>query len=1297
VGEEGEIPPRGGWKRRAQIALALFGVLVLIFHRPLLHVVVRQIAGFFLAKEHLKADFQLEGNVFTSVTVRKFHAVPIGPTDVEAIDVDFVHGEYSLWRLVRHGFPNCFKSIDVRTAHVVVNPDNTPHKVHPPGHKKELPGVFPERLRMSDVDVVVRNQPHDFVMEDVDLDMNAAGTGELRMGKLQLPTTQAWSKLAAPATYTNRTLVVRDLGLSNEEKVRMLSLDASQIDKKTLRASINTEVGGGTLSASVTWVDKQPSLVRAMALHVQNVSAEALNKYADLPKGFLAGDIKRLDVDLTGSFDTPKSWLGAATAELTNFRAQAVVFDRCVLNGWAKDGKAGLESIDIAQGENHIQIRGTVELPSDVKQFGRMPATLELTAPVIDLAALTAGSAQPLGGSAQMSGKMEMKDGTLTANLDASATAITFKDGKIDKISANVKAARVMASPSAAGTAATTVTTKPWFADLRSEAVLSASAIQFRNYALDSMEGSLSSVGDMVTADRLIARRNQNELSGRGRYRLPKDLSDFPGQPEQAEIALNAIDLGDYWISDSRDKISGPLQMEGQVEWKQGEGNGQLSIYGTNIRMRELVLPQLSAQCALAKNVVYVNDVTASLNESDFVHANGVVDLSGPRRYSGKVAANVANLSTMQPLLQASGIEKELAGSLMIKWEGSGESKMAKSSGQLKFVFANGRYGDLNGLQANLDASYSPEGLDVPVIFLRNDNMYFQANAQAKGETLEISNIQLDQELARYASGYISIPFIWGNIGSGRTVCPPNGKVIATFQSENLDIKKLVQDIGLEPKASGILNVKLDAKGTIAELDARLDVQLRDLRSENFPKFEPATLDLTAVSQHDQLQITGKLQQSKIQPIELTASLPFDIPKIALERKIPDDTPVTGKLHMSRSPVNFVRQFVPDVQQLDGDLVLDVDIGGTMGQPQLSGAGDMTVNVARFENSTLPTLRDFKARITFASNTLTLERFGGELAGGRFTMDGHVTFPRLTSADLDLHMKADSVLVARNDNLTARADADVKIAGPFTTATVSGTVALTNSQLLKNIDLIPIGLPGRPAPQPADRPEFSIPEPPLRNWKFDLALKTKDPFLIRGNFANGGAIADLHVSGTGLHPSLQGVVKLENVEATLPFSRLEISQGSLYFDPSDSFNPRVELQGTSLIRDYIIHVYVYGTSLAPEAVFTSEPPLPQEEIISLLATGTTREELTSGTNVVMGRAGMLLVQQLYRKVFKKGQATQSNSIFDRLDVDFGTVDPRTGQQQATARLKINDKFVVVGDLGVGGDYRGMLKYLIRFR
>jgi len=180
---------------------------------------------------------------------------------------------------------------------------------------------------------------------------------------------------------------------------------------------------------------------------------------------------------------------------------------------------------------------------------------------------------------------------------------------------------------------------------------------------------------------------------------------------------------------------------------------------------------------------------------------------------------------------------------------------------------------------------------------------------------------------------------------------------------------------------------------------------------------------------------------------------------------------------------------------------LDVDVSGTIGKPVFSGAGDMTVNVARFTNATLPALTNFSTRLSFAQNALGLERFGGDLAGGPFTMSGRVTFPKLTEPTLDLQLKANSVLVARNDTLTARADADIKVTGPLAAATVSGNVAMTNSHILKNIDLIPIGLPGRPAPEPpSERPQFSFPDPPLRDWKFDVAIKTKDPVLIRGTW-----------------------------------------------------------------------------------------------------------------------------------------------------------------------------------------------------
>jgi hypothetical protein len=171
---------------------------------------------------------------------------------------------------------------------------------------------------------------------------------------------------------------------------------------------------------------------------------------------------------------------------------------------------------------------------------------------------------------------------------------------------------------------------------------------------------------------------------------------------------------------------------------------------------------------------------------------------------------------------------------------------------------------------------------------------------------------------------------------------------------------------------------------------------------------------------------------------------------------------------------------------------------------------------------------------------------------------------------------------------------------------------------------------------------------------------------------------------------------MEKVEATLPFSRLDVTQGLLTFQPNHPMNPKISLQGTSVIRDYTVRVYVYGTLMSPEVLFTSEPPLAQEEIISLISTGATRQELSTG-NVLAGRAAMLLIQQLYRKIAKKGEPTESNTVFNRLDLDLGTVDPRTGQQQATVRFKIDDHFVLSGDVGVRGEFRGRLKYLIRFR
>ena len=1313
------VSRRRTWLKRAGAAFGVLVLLLLVFHRPILQTVGRRLAIHFAAKENLTLDLRVEGSILGGIVLRNVHAVATGPSALQSADVDLVRADYSLWGLMRGGMSQFLQNVEVRDASIVLDPAKAPPDEKVIKEQKiTLPAFFPDRLTLSNINLRMHSEPQDLILEHLYLDLNPTQPGELRIAKLQLASGRSWSSVTAATSYEHRNLFLRNLVLDDQTQFRVVNVDASKIGAKKLDVAIEGTFAGAKINGTVALGEADASLGTSINFAIEDTSLEAVTKYlqppevkdgrieaptvdASKPKPHpIAGYVKRLAITGKGQLDKPNTWNGTVTGQINDLAAGGVVFDSVAIDASAADGRAMIKGLELTRGENKITVQGSADLPARTEEFGRVPATLQLRGNVPELGSLTAGMAQPITGPAEVNGQISVRDATITADLAAVAGPVDFGKGTVQRFVVRLRAAKKMPPPMPDEEAVGHDTIPPpYYTDLTSNISVEVTGVRFGDYAVDSLTADAHTAGKEMVLEQAVLNRTGNRLTARARYELPLDFDHAATQPGTVEFALSAPQVGDFWSTPSADTVTGSLQAEGRTDLGPQLG-GYFSFYGRDLAARKLTIPEISGAGSIAQNVVYLNDLTANLNARDYVRAQGRFAIDAPHRYSGALAVNIADLETFEPILTATGKKTELAGSLVVDWQSSGEAAAFNNSGKLNLNLVKGRFGNMNGLEARVDASYSPDGLEVPIIYLGSDKMTMQADARTTGAALEVSNIQIVQGQAKYATGYVSVPFIWKNIGSVRPVFDPDGKVAVTFESQNLDIKKLTDDLGMEPVGSGLVTVKIDAQGTLANLGARMDVQMRDLRAKALTNFDPATFELVAEVRDNQLMVNGKLQQSRIQPLSIDARLPFDIARIIEEKKFDQDTPVTAKVQLPRSSVNFLRQFAPGIEQLDGDIALDVNVNGTIAKPVLSGSGDMTVNLMRFSNATLPALRGFKSRLLFNDDTLTLERFGGDLAGGPFTIAGRVKFPKLTNPVIDLQLKANAVLVARSDDLTARADADVRVEGPLGTATVSGKVALTDSHFLKNIDLIPIGLPGRPAPRPqppSTRAGLSFPAPPLRDWKFDVAVKTKEPFRVQGNLANGGAIVDLHLGGTGLHPALEGTVRLDKVEATLPFSRLEIAQGFLYFDPADSLNPKLDLHGISVIRDYTVHVYVYGTVTTPEAVFTSEPPLPQEEIISLLATGTTREELLGGGNVLAGKAAMLLVQQLYRKVFKKGDATKSNSVFDRLQLDIGNVDPRTGQQTASARYKVNDKWVLIGDIGVSGDFRGMVKYLIRFR
>jgi autotransporter translocation and assembly factor TamB len=386
-------------------------------------------------------------------------------------------------------------------------------------------------------------------------------------------------------------------------------------------------------------------------------------------------------------------------------------------------------------------------------------------------------------------------------------------------------------------------------------------------------------------------------------------------------------------------------------------------------------------------------------------------------------------------------------------------------------------------------------------------------------------------------------------------------------------------------------------------------------------------------------------------------------------------------------------------------------VAGTVSKPTFSGGANVELKGARMADENIPAIGAFHAKLAFAENKLDFQTFEGEVGGGKFKLGGAVDLADFKNPIFGLHLESNEVLVKRDDSITVRADADVKLDGPLNAAAVTGALYVVHSRFFREIDILPIALPGKPKPAPkvaqTGPTTISFPQPPLRDWKFDLAIKTreKDPFLIRGNLANGAVSLNLKLGGTGLAPYLEGSATIEKFVATLPFSTLSITSGFVAFTKDLPFQPSMELQAESQVRDYLVHAYIYGKATDPQVQLSSEPPLPNGDIVSLLATGTTTSELAGNADALASRAAMLAVKQLYQKIFKRNAGPppeekkgDSGSLMDRFDVELGALSNRsTGGQDVKARFKVTDQIYLIGDIGVDGSFTGSLKYLLRFR
>jgi translocation and assembly module TamB len=183
-------------------------------------------------------------------------------------------------------------------------------------------------------------------------------------------------------------------------------------------------------------------------------------------------------------------------------------------------------------------------------------------------------------------------------------------------------------------------------------------------------------------------------------------------------------------------------------------------------------------------------------------------------------------------------------------------------------------------------------------------------------------------------------------------------------------------------------------------------------------------------------------------------------------------------------------------------------------------------------------------------------------------------------------------------------DADLEISGRRPDnggelgVSITGHVAAKRSLYSKDIDLSSIV--GARRDQPISFGSS------LTGLRFDISIEGRDALVVHNNVADLTASVSLRVAGDADNPQVTGRITANGGTIIFRKDRYQIQRGVLEFPPETFIEPVINLQAETEIAGYQIFVNLSGPltdTQSLNATVRSSPALPQNDVVSLITTG----------------------------------------------------------------------------------------------
>jgi translocation and assembly module TamB len=434
---------------------------------------------------------------------------------------------------------------------------------------------------------------------------------------------------------------------------------------------------------------------------------------------------------------------------------------------------------------------------------------------------------------------------------------------------------------------------------------------------------------------------------------------------------------------------------------------------------------------------------------------------------------------------------------------------------------------------------------------------------------------------------------------------------------------------------------------------------------------------------------------------------------VRFTRNQPLELKVAGAVNLK-----LIAAFVPELQS-QGAAQMDALIEGTFGEPRISGR-------ARLEHAALTYgdipigLSAVNGDLIFSSDHLSFTNLKAEAGGGQLVLGGTVNFaPSAGRVQYDIRINATQVRVRWPEGMSWLLDANARLAGDTRSADLSGQIRLDRLFLTNGLDVAGLLMATR---QPVVETEGGTPF--LTNLRLDFTVTSGPGSRLEWSGAHIETDANLRVRGTWSRPSVLGHVHLLSGEVSFRGNKYRLNRGDMNFANPLRLDPEMNVEATTTIQQYEVTVDLTGRASALRLAYRSDPPLPETDVISLLALGYTGEasELrTAGqpgqfgatallseavSSEVGGRIARLFGISRFRiDPFQAGTGTESNAaaritieqqVTPELTITYATNATSNAEQVIQIEYSVSRRISIVALRDINGTFGINIEFKKRF-